>query len=171
MQSLLNRALNFAVLPMKLDITEMLVDFNRFARATKWQEFWYGREINEPYTKPIFKTHKTNLPKNHPTPIGLKTMLNSIKSEIMDPMNRNKEEPNLPKEEIEALKHLIKLQKDRVIVIKAADKGAGIVILDFEDYMKSCYNHLLSSLPNKNTLEEKEIYYKPVNEMALEEAK
>ena len=63
MQSFLNRALNFAVLPVKLDITEMLVDFNRFAGATKWQEFWYGRERNEPYSKPIFKTQKQNLQK------------------------------------------------------------------------------------------------------------
>ena len=44
MKSLLGRALNFSVLPLKLDITEVLVDFNRFARAVIWQEYWYGRE-------------------------------------------------------------------------------------------------------------------------------
>ena len=112
MQSLLNRALNFAVLPLKLDITEMLVDFNRFARAAFWQEYWYRRDINEPYAKPIFKSHKINLPKNHKTHNGLKTYLGAIKSEIMDHQNRNKVKSNLPEEEIEALSEFIKLQKD-----------------------------------------------------------
>ena len=46
MKKLLNRALNFALLPFKLDITQLLVDFNRFSRAVIWQEFWYGRKKN-----------------------------------------------------------------------------------------------------------------------------
>ena len=61
------------------------------------------------------------------------TMLNSIRSEIMDPLNRNTENSNLPKVKIQALKELIRLQKERIIIIKAADKGAGIVILNFKD--------------------------------------
>ena len=35
---------------------------------------------------------------------------------------------------IEALLQLLKLQKDRQIVIKRCDKGAGIIILNFKDY-------------------------------------
>jgi hypothetical protein len=54
-QKLLNRALNFALLPFKLDITQLLVDFNRFARAMIWQEYWFNRDKGEEYTKPIFK--------------------------------------------------------------------------------------------------------------------
>ena len=53
----------------------------------------------------------------------------------MDQRNRNQEECNLPKEEVVALKELIKLQRDRVIIIKPCDKGAGIMILNFKDYM------------------------------------
>ena len=151
MENLLNRALNFSVLPLKLDITQLLVDFNRFSRMAIWQEYWYGREQDKEYIKPIFKTQKRNLPKNYSTPVGLKTCLNAIKSDIMDPKNRNNEKCNLPQEEILALKELIRLQKDRVIIIKAADKGAGIVILNFNDYVKSCYDHLLSSLPDQTT--------------------
>ena len=46
-------------------------------------------------------------------------------------------------EEVQALKELIKLERDRVIIIKPCDKGAGTLILDFNSYMKSCYEHLL----------------------------
>ena len=41
-------------------------------------------------------------------------MLSSVKSEIQDPQNRNKARPNLPKDELEALNMLIKLQKNKV---------------------------------------------------------
>ena len=37
--------------------------------------------------------------------------------------------------------------------------------------MKSCYNHLLSSLSNENHTEDPDLYYKPVNKFSLEEAK
>ena len=133
MQKLLNCALNVALFPFQLDITQLLVDFNRFARAKIWQEYWFNREKEEEYTKPIFKSLKSNLPRNYCTPSGLKVMLASIRSEIRDPRNRNKETLNLPPEEITTLKDLIRLQKENVIITKAADKGAGIVILKYKD--------------------------------------
>ena len=170
MKSLFNRALNFAVLPMKLDITEVLVDFGKFSRAAIWTEFWHGREPEEKYVKPIFKTHKNNLPKNYSTPAGLKTYLSSIKSEIMDHKNRNQEKCNLPQSEIVALKELVRLQRERVITVKACDKGAGIIILDFKEYMMACYNHLLENQPNQ-VEENPNKYYKKEDDFALERAK
>ena len=84
------------------------------------------------------------MPKNHTTPEGLKVFLNSIKSEINDPKNRNEENCNFPIDELNALKELIDLQKERKIVIKPCDKGAGIIILNFNEYMQACYDHLVS---------------------------
>ena len=49
---------------------------------------------------------------------------------------------NIPQKEIEALKDLIRLQKERKNTIKACDKGSGIIILDFNEYMRACYSHL-----------------------------
>ena len=66
----------------------------------------------------------------------------------MDPRNRNNEKCNLPPQEINALKELVRMQRERKIIIKACDKGAGIMILDFTSYMKACYEHLMSSQPN-----------------------
>ena len=154
-------------------MTQVLVDFNLFARAVIWQEFWFGRDKDNNDYKQIFKTHKTNFPKNYSSPASLKTFLSSIKSEIMDPRKRQLEESNLPPEEFKALKELIRLQRERVLVIKAADKGAGIIILDFQDYLKSCYDHLLSSLLSQSLEQETnpKLYYAPVDEFSLERAK
>ena len=80
MNRLLNRGLNFAILPIKLDLTQLLVDFKKFERSVVWKEFWHGREVEEPYVVPIFRTKKTNFPKNYSVPKGLKTFLGSIKS-------------------------------------------------------------------------------------------
>ena len=135
MEKLLNRGLNFSILPLKLDITQTLVEFKRFERTMIWKEFWYGRNTEETYKPPIFKAKKTNLPKNHKTHNGLKTYLGAIKSKIMDHQNRNKVESNLPEDEIEALKEVIKLQKDHKIMTKQCDKGAGIMILNFQNYI------------------------------------
>ena len=60
---------------------------------------------------------------------------------------------------------MIALQKERKIIIKACDKGAGLIVLDFKDYMWSCYNYLLS----KNITNQS--YYSQVDEFAVERAK
>ena len=46
MESLLNRGLNFAILPKKLDITQVLVDFRKFERSVTWKEYFYNQEEN-----------------------------------------------------------------------------------------------------------------------------
>ena len=49
---------------------------------------------------------KMNSMKNHSTPKGLKTFIEFIKYEIIDPKNRNSEKYNYLPVEIEALKNL-----------------------------------------------------------------
>ena len=165
MDKLLNRGFNFSVLPNKMDLTQILTDFKSLERNMVWTEFFYGTEENSEYEPPIFKTTKNNMPKNHSTPEGLKVFLTSLKSEITDPKNRNREECNLPVDELNALKELITLQKDRVIVIKACDKGAGIMILNFNDYMKACYEHLWSKTKDNKP------YYKEVDNFEIDRSK
>ena len=168
MNSLLNRGLNFAILPLKLDITQILVDFRKYERRVIWHEFWFGREADHEYEKPIFKTNKSNMPKNYTSPQGLLIYLHAIKSELLDPRNRNQSECNIPPEEIQALKTLIKLQRDRVIKIMACDKGAGIIILEFEEYVKSCYEHLRSVQIQKDGSSIP--YYIQINELQIGKA-
>ena len=169
MENLLNRGFNFSILPLKLDLTQVLVDFKRFERSTIWQEYFYGRENDREFKANIFKSNKSNLPKNYKIPEGLKTYLGSVKSEIMDHRNRNNVKCNLPQDEILAMKELIKLQKDKIIVIKPCDKGAGIIILDYLVYMRACYEHLTTEKVMNNG--DSKQYYLRVNEIELEKTK
>ena len=44
MERLLNRGFNFSILPKKLYITQVEVDFKRLERSLKWQEFHFGSD-------------------------------------------------------------------------------------------------------------------------------
>jgi trehalose-6-phosphate synthase len=65
MQRLLNRGLNFSILPPKLDITQTLAEYKAYERAVIWHEFHYGKEENKDVKEHIFKETKTNMPKNY----------------------------------------------------------------------------------------------------------
>jgi hypothetical protein len=165
MVKVLNRGLKFAIVPLKLDITQILTEFRRFERTMVWYEFWFGRRTEESYKPPIFKAKKSNFPRNYRAPRGLQDFLAAVKSEIMDPKHRHKVKSNISEGEKEALKELVKRQKERQIVIRPCDKGAGIIILDFKEYLKACMNHLES----KTTTGEN--YYEKVDTTVLEKAK
>ena len=105
MWEVLNMGLKFAILPLKLDITQVLVDFRKYERNLVWREFFFKMEDNEEeYKPPIFKTDKTNFPKNYKSPEGLKTFIGATKSEILDPRNRNNVKCNISKDKILAIK-------------------------------------------------------------------
>ena len=61
------------------------------------------------------------------------------------------------------------MQKKRKIVIKACDKGADVIILNFKDDLKSCSQHLVSRIEIEG--EEPQYYYKQVNALELGKAK
>ena len=63
MENLLNRGLNFTILPLKLDITQTLVYFKRLERSLIWHEFFFQNENQDQYEKPLFRVEKNNLPK------------------------------------------------------------------------------------------------------------
>ena len=74
MENVLRRGLNFTILPLKLDITQTLVEFKRFERSLIWHEFWFKRDDQDKWDKPLFRTEKNNLPKNYTVPQGLKNV-------------------------------------------------------------------------------------------------
>ena len=131
-----------------------------------WIEFFHGSEDDKDYNgPPLFKEQKTNMPKDHNTPQGLKTFINSVRSELLDPKSRNRQRPNLPPEELKGLKEIIQLQKEKKIVVRAADKGAGIVILSFSAYMDSCFKHLNSVQKQADGTYKR--YYQPLYDLSI----
>ena len=74
MEKVLNRGLNFSILPLKLNLTQVLVEYQKFERTMLWTEFW-ANQPQQDFKPPIFKKVKTNLQTKHPTPAGLKTFL------------------------------------------------------------------------------------------------
>ena len=165
METVLNKGLKFAITQHKLDITQVLTEFRRFERIMVWTQFWFGKAHEETYKPSLFKQKKSNFPRNHKTHRGLQDYLAAVKSEIMDPKNRHKTSSNLSQGELEALKELVKLQKERKIVIRPCDKGAGIIILDFEEYIRACKNHLESKTQTG------ENYYCKADQNTLHDAK
>ena len=77
MLKLLNRGLNFSILPFKLDITQTFVEYRKFERAIIWHEFFFGSETDMDIKEHIFRTEKET---NYNSPEGLKIFLSSIKS-------------------------------------------------------------------------------------------
>ena len=164
--SALNRGLNFSVLPQKLNLTQVLADLSKFERTMVWIEFFHDKDDDDDYSgPPLFKEQKTNMPKDHNTPQGLKTFINSVRSELLDPKSRNRQRPNLPPEELNGLKEIIQLQKEKKIVVRAADKGAGIVILSFSAYMDSCFKHLNSVQKQADGTYKR--YYQPLYDLSI----
>ena len=136
-----------------------------FERACIWTEFHHGKDDKDTQNEQIFKKNKTNLPQKYTVPEDLKIFLNAVKSEISDPRNRSQETCNLPVEEFNAMNELMRLQKEKIIVIKACDKGAGIIILDYSDYMQACYSHLTSFQTENRP------YYTQVDDFEVERGK
>ena len=56
MNRVLNRGLNFSILPLKLDITQILVDFKRYERTMIWQEFWHNQDSDKNQQLPLFES-------------------------------------------------------------------------------------------------------------------
>ena len=70
MENLLNRGLNFSVMPDKFNLTLVLVDFKKFERSVIWHEYFHDSESNVDFRKRIFKSNKYNLPKKYKSPEG-----------------------------------------------------------------------------------------------------
>ena len=96
-------------------------------------------------------------------------MLTATKSEILDPKNRNKARPNLPPAEMKALAQLIDLQRKHVITIKPCDKGAGIIILNFTEYIRACEKHLNCEQIQSDG--SRKPYYRKVKDDVLDEVR
>ena len=161
MESLLNKGLDFAPTPGKVDLTQLEVDLRYFERNLYWTDVLDG-EKDENYKQSIFRERKTNMPTKYNPPDALRNFVSGLKTDLRDPESRNKNiKSNLSPSEKAALSELQTLQKNRIITIKACDKGSGLMIMDTPAYVNACRDHLASSL--KQADGSKSPYYKKVD--------
>ena len=60
MERLKNSGLNYSILPNKLDITQILVEFRKYERAAIWQKFHQWRQDNREFEEHIIKKGEKN---------------------------------------------------------------------------------------------------------------
>ena len=89
MEDHLNLGLKFAILPLKLDITQVLTDFQAFERSMLWTIFLLIKKKLKILSNPYSKHRKVTFLKKHKTSTGLSKFLGAVKSEITDLRNRN----------------------------------------------------------------------------------
>ena len=53
---------------------------------------------------------------------------------------------NISSGETDAIKTLIQAQRNREIIIKPCNKGEGIIVANFDDFLKTCTDYLESKV-------------------------
>ncbi|XP_052223979.1 uncharacterized protein LOC127839634 [Dreissena polymorpha] len=132
--SLLSKGLKFIPTRKTIDKGKLLTDLSAWERRMRLKEYFYSedaehrtREDKHQYKKKTSTwTPKAGRDK------WLDTYIQAVKDDIICGLKR-KFKYNLSKSEEQAIKELL---HDDDIVIRPADKGSGIVIMDREDYVK-----------------------------------
>ena len=136
--SVLSKGLGFCPTPGAPDIGNIIQDLDVFKRKTKLNLFFSesnqdSRGHNTPPGVPF--EHKFLKLKSTFNPVGpfqLETMFHSIEQDLHRLKHRQPRKKNLTKEEYKSIKSL---RNHPDIIIKPADKGSAIVILDKQYYI------------------------------------
>ncbi|XP_053556276.1 evC complex member EVC [Bombina bombina] len=121
--NLLNRGLSFVPTP-HVDTFERMVDVHRFQRQLKLRDHFREQE----YSPEPFKKKSTYEPPHTHASIRNYTR---ILTQSVNEASNVAPYPNLTKGERDAL---IGLSNDRSVIVRPADKGGSIVVLDYTDY-------------------------------------
>ena len=140
---LLGKGLKYCPKPKSHDKIQLKQDVFEFSRKLRLREFFNAKNSEENDSEPNacennFDYIKRNSgPKSTFVPpsgrdTSLDFYIDSITNEILQNEKKYKFTPNLSPEELEALKQL---RSDNSIVIKKADKGSTVVIMNRDDYI------------------------------------
>ena len=134
---LLHRGLKFTPTPSS-NTTALASDIKSFSRKLRLKEYFYGDEnVEEECIEsnvPKFKNKGKFTPqRGRDKALDLCIdSLNSVANNLHD--NTHHLKSNLSKEELKALKDL---KEDKSIIIKEADKGSAVVIMDIDYYKEN----------------------------------
>ena len=136
--TVLSKGLGFCPTPGAPDIGNIIQYLDAFKRKTRLQLFFSGS--NQDHIEKSIQSggpfkHKSFKLKSSFNPVGpfeLESMCYSIEQDLHRQKYREPRNKNLTKEECKAIKFL---KNNENIIIKPADKGSAIVILDKQSYI------------------------------------
>lgn len=149
----LSKGLNF-IPTTQCNAFDTKIDFEKFFRNLRLKEF-YG-SIDKFISGPIsneaiadactpFRPKSTFCPPKYRN-ASLDTYCRLVERDVTNIITKSREYKvynNLPKAQREAL---IELKKDTTIIIKPADKGGAICIMNRDDYVKEIYGQLANTI-------------------------
>ena len=130
-QQLLDTGLNFIPTPQKVDEANLAKSINEVSRRIKLAYFFQHDLRGQFKHKVKFKKKSTWSPPDKMIHQTIRDTIIQMESEIKS-LQIRKENPNLKKSELKALKQL---KKDTNVIIKPADKGSSTVIMDAQEYI------------------------------------
>ena len=136
--SVLSKGLGFCPTAGAPDIGNIILDLDAFKRITRLNLFFQGSnedlETKDTQSGVPFE-HKSLKPKSTFNPVGpfqLETMFYSIEQDLHRLKFRQPKKKNLTQEEYKSIKSL---KNNPDIIIKPADKGSAVVILNKDNYI------------------------------------
>lgn len=134
---LLSKGLNFCPTRKSFDEFHLLRDLDNFARKLRLHEYFLDKPSNIPKTP----RHQTSdwTPNSHRDKC-LDLYINAVQKDILQEYHRQKgKRENMTKSEKKSMQNLTSRTD---IIIKPADKGGAIVVLNTTDYLQEAYRQL-----------------------------
>nr|XP_054771033.1 low affinity immunoglobulin epsilon Fc receptor-like [Lytechinus pictus] len=134
--SLLSKGLKFCPTPPEVEQIALSQDLSTFYRRIRLKEFFLDEPPSDP--EPFYRKSTWTPPKNRVP--SLETYIQAVSSQVCstDTLDTRAHD-NLPREERQALSSL-KNRSD--IIIKPADKGSAVVVMDRQQYIDEAMKHL-----------------------------
>ena len=142
-EKVLNYGLKFIPTNLNIDLTELLTDLKEWERRMRLAEYFADKDdrsqdfIENQYRKKSDWTPPEGRDK------WLDLYLESVSKEIIQNINQHPQ-TNMTDKELRAIQELV---MDNLIIIRPADKGSGIAIIDTDEYI----NKIEKELQNTTT--------------------
>ena len=134
-ETVLSKGLTFVPTPEEVNLDSLKYSVSEFKRKVKLSYFWAHREMNSNldlnYEKLPFTGKSDWDPPDGCVPEKIHNILNELDQKV-DNVRLTKDKNNLCSGQISALKHL---RNKKQIIIKKADKGSAIVVMNKQDYL------------------------------------
>lgn len=137
-KSVLSRGLNFCPASGGYNEFQFLQDLDNFARNMRLREFFYNMPTSSNSTAPLFSNKRWTPPIQREKCLDL--YIEAVQRDLLEAYQKQQPfKSNISIKEKEAIKSLA---NNTDIVIKQADKGGAIVLMNRVDYISEAYRQL-----------------------------